>query len=129
MEPDNIETKIGNFADSIARRRKRNRLWEIGFTIAGISLSAGVTLVGVFRGGPKWAGVLGVLLSAVLAFDRAFGCGEKAATYRIMEAEVENLADASLLKPEERLQQLALLRVRLAQTRAGNGLKAIQPPN
>ena len=124
--------EILKLADSLRDRGNSIRRWEIWSIVAGIALSSGVTLVGIL-GKPlcsiqphQLAGILGVLLTAVLTINRAFGFAERVASSRTLEAEARNLADDLSISLEERQKTFAVLRLKVAQSRAGDGLKAVE---
>jgi hypothetical protein len=129
-----LDHEIRQFATDLDRSRRKHRRQEICLVSAAIALSACVTLIGVLapvkfftdRVNPGVAsGVLGVVLSSILAIDRAFAFGERAVYSRILQAEAENLLDEKI-DDTERQKQFANLRIRRAQARLGEGIGALQ---
>jgi hypothetical protein len=104
--------------------RKNNRMAKL-LVLAGILLSCGITIGGIFRVRSEFLGVAGAVLSVVLVLDRAFAFADRAAILRILYTEcIILIEDPSVSDAEARL-KFRELRLRRAQSHTGEGLRAL----
>lgn len=128
-----VSSELLNFADSLQRKRHRNQRAEKTSIFFATLLASGITTIGILGDGwswrgikpHQWSGLVGVILTAVMTLNRALGFGEKAASLRLIEAEARNLSEDRTLSSDDRWRKFGELRLKVAQTRAGEGLDAV----
>ena len=93
--------------------------------MAGILLSSGITIGGIFRVRSEFLGVAGAVLSVVIAVDRAFAFAERAAILRILYTECLIVIEDPSLSDADARSKFQELRLRRAQSHTGEGLRAL----
>lgn len=91
--------------------------------VAGILLSSGITIGGIFRVRPEFLGVAGAVLSVVLAVDRAFAFAERAAILRTLYTECLILIEDSSISDADVRSKFRELRLLRAQSHTGKASK------
>lgn len=90
---DRLKAKVEAFSSKHERLRLINNCLNVATVLLGILLAVGSAWEGFMYNDPHWAAFLGVLLGALITYDKAFPHGEKAEFYQIIVAESKSLLD------------------------------------
>ena len=94
LEPTSGEhrllSEIQSFGQDYRRRYTFNNRWDVVLSIIGILLSIAVVIAGFVRS-PEISATLGAVVAAIVTAQRAFPFGQRAAFYRLLIGQADNL--------------------------------------
>jgi hypothetical protein len=115
--PDDLIQEIEQFRAVCCQRYQFNSLWDNVLNALGISVSLGIVACGVYKLSNA-AAILGGLVTAIVAAQRAFPFNQRWQFYRILDSQTANLlteARNGLVGIDQTISSLKAMRLDFAQ--------------